>query len=159
VDGVQVWNSLRKLAEIWEGTGTGDYPTIENFTYRELFEVTVVADRSMLHYLQQTWRTNVTPEAPSHIETGFIIVTPDGAVHVLNAQGPDRVEVLTGRLTPKEDGFVVDLTSTSLANDDRMLESWRRWTLDGDHFSYTMGMRTTALPAGANHLTAVLQRT
>jgi hypothetical protein len=39
-----------------------------------------------------------------------------------------------------------------------VLRSWRTIDVTGDILSYTMGMATTAVPAGHEHLTATLTR-
>lgn len=152
------WNAIEQMVGSWEGSGSGEFPTIDDFTYRERLTVSVAAAGKSLHYRQETWRTNVDPPVGSHVETGFISVIGDGEVEVLNAQGHDRTEVLRGAVNPTETGFHLSLRSTSLAHDDRMVASWRTWVLDGEVLTYTMGMRTTSTLDGAPHLAAGLRR-
>ena len=159
MDHEEIWTRVSTLVGTWEGSGSGEFPTIEPFSYREMFEVSEVVAGARLHYLQRTWRTNVEPEVPSHVETGFINVTAEGGIELLNSQGSDRVEALVGTVADADDGLVLDFTSRSLADDERMVDSWRTWTLRGDELSYTMGMRTTAVRTGASHLAATLRRT
>ena len=158
MDGGADWSSLTQLIGVWEGSGRGEFPTIEPFTYREVFEVTEAVAGGSLHYLQRTWRTSADPEAISHIETGFINLAPEASIEILNAQGSDRVELLTGSMERLMLGFTISLRSRSIVGDDRMITSWREWQLATDGFSYSMGMSTAVVPDGAPHLSAELRR-
>lgn len=97
-------------------------------------------------------------EVPSHIETGFIDVSQDDRVIILNAQGADRVEVLVGTVDRASGETVIRLESNAIAHDDRMVGSWRNITIRGHRLDYEMGMTTVAVPGGANHLVASLER-
>lgn len=152
------WTRLSQLIGVWKGSGRGEFPTIEPFTYREVFEVTEAVAGQSLHYRQWTWRTSVDPEAISHIETGFINLAPEAGVGILNAQGTDRVELLSGSMERTMVGFNISLRSKSIVGDDRMIASWREWQLAADGFSYSMGMSTGVVPDGAHHLSAELRR-
>ena len=149
---------LDALIGVWEGAGEGGFPTITPFTYREVLEVRAAEAGPSLHYVQQTWRLDDDAEVGSHYETGFITPGDRGSVAVLNAQADDRVEVLHGQITRDGATTALDLRSVLLANDVRMVKSWRRIEVDGDELQYTMGMATTAVPDGALHLTARLTR-
>jgi hypothetical protein len=157
MDAPATWVDLRKLAGVWVGTGVGEFPTLDSFTYRERFEIAERRAR-VLNYLQETWRNVDSEEVGSHIETGFITLADDGTVEVLNAQGSDRVEVLSGHAEVSGSVVSIDLESVALANDERMISSWRKLQIDGDELSYTMGMATNSVPKGATHLTARLTR-
>jgi hypothetical protein len=158
MDGTADWSCLTQLIGVWKGSGRGEFPTIEPFTYREVFEVTEAVAGESLHYRQQTWRTSTDPEAISHKETGFINLAPETKIEILNAQGSDRVELLTGSMERTMLGFTISLYSRSIVGDDRMITSWRQWELATDGFSYSMGMSTTVVPDGAHHLSAELHR-
>lgn len=150
--------ALLKLVGTWEGTGRGEFPTLEPFEYREVLEIDRGPEAPLLHYRQQTWRDKEGREAGSHAETGFISLDEDDQVKVLNAEGSDRVEVLGGQATMQDGVLVLNLESIVLAHDERMIRSWREIELDGDVLRYTMGMATTRVPEGARHLTARLTR-
>lgn len=152
------WTRLSQLIGVWKGSGRGEFPTIEPFTYREVFEVTEAVAGQSLHYRQWTWRASVEPETISHIETGFINLAPEAGVEILNAQGTDRVELLSGSMERTMVGFNISLRSKSIVGDDRMIASWREWQLAADGFSYSMGMSTGVVPDGAHHLSAELRR-
>lgn len=148
--------TLHGLVGTWEGTGNGDFPTIDPFAYREILVVSELD--GILHYRQSTWVLDGTDEVASHQEAGFISEGEDGKVAMYNAQGIDRVAVLTGSPHTDGDTVTLELESVILAGDDRMLRSWRSLELEGDALRYTMGMATTQVPDGATHLTARLAR-
>jgi len=157
MDASATWVALRKLAGVWVGTGVGEFPTLDSFTYRERFEIAERRAR-VLHYLQETWRDVDGEEVGSHIETGFITLADDGAVEVLNAQGSDRVEVLSGHAELSGGVVSIDLESVALVHDERMISSWWKLHIDGDELRYSMGMATKSVPKGATHLTARLTK-
>jgi hypothetical protein len=105
---MDVAESPSRLVGVWEGTGHGEFPTIEPFTYRERLEIATTADDATLHYLQQTWRQTGGGEVDSHVETGFFTFDGGDAVRVLNAQGSDRVEVLVGRADEADGVLTID---------------------------------------------------
>lgn len=149
---------LGALIGRWAGTGSGQFPTINDFAYREVLEIIDDYDDALLHYKQRTWRLTEDGESESHTETGFIGVTEDGTVEITSSQGLDRVEVLRGGVSMSDDGFTLDVESVLIAHDPRMIRSWRTIVYGNDQLSYTMGMATTAVPNGGPHLTAELTR-
>lgn len=149
---------LQTLIGTWEGTGAGQFPTMNDFGYREVLEIGGDYEAALLHYKQQTWRLTEGGEAESHTEAGFIGLTDEGTVEITSSQALDRVEVLRGALSPTDSGFSLDVESVSIAHDPRMIRSWRSIVVSADRLSYTMGMATTAVPDGANHLEAELTR-
>ena len=148
---------VSRLLGRWEGMGAGEFPTISAFAYREQLDV-IEQSVGVVHYVQRTWRLINGDEVGSHIETGFISVHDDMTVEMLNAQGSDRTEVLTGSWSIDDGTVSLELHSAELAHDDRMISSWRCITIATNEFSYTMGMATTSVPNGARHLAAHLQR-
>ncbi|MGI9666526.1 MAG: FABP family protein [Acidimicrobiia bacterium] len=162
--------ALHELVGRWVGDGVGFFPTIDDFSYRETLVIEAAhQDAALLRYSQTTWKQVGDIEAPSHVETGFIGITEEGLVEMFNAQGVDRIAALSGSLTTLPDttgsgeagpqSLVMHLTSDLLAKDDRMVSSWRTWTLTEDTLSYEMGMRTTAVSEEIPHLRATLHRT
>ena len=158
MDSNAVWNLLRTLVGTWEGKGAGRFPTIDDFRYREVLEITDGYDDLLLHYKQTTWRVTDHGESGSHVETGFIGVAEDGTVEITAAEALDRVEVLTGSVTVSDDGLFLDVESSLIAHDPRMIRSWRTIVFDTERLTYTMGMATTAVPDGDAHLAAELIR-
>jgi len=45
VDNTATWETLRRLVGTWEGKGTGEFPTLEPFEYRELLVVDELPER------------------------------------------------------------------------------------------------------------------
>jgi THAP4-like, heme-binding beta-barrel domain len=151
---------LDLLAGEWSGTGRGEFPTIEPFEFLETLRFS--ADhRPFLHYEQKARRRNAgqTDYIPSHWESGFIRLLPDGQVELVNAQGSGRLERLLGSLEQTETGMILRLQSTAFLNDPRMLESSRIMTVEGDTLHYRQSMHTTAVSENTFHVESRLKRT
>jgi len=150
---------LRLLIGEWSGTGQGEFPTIEPFEYLET--ITFSTDgRPFLHYEQKTKRRNAgqTDFIPSHWESGFLRLLPNGQVELVNAQGSGRLERLAGSLEGTQAGLILRLQSTAFLNDPRMVETSRTITVEGNSMHYTQTMHTTAVPGPAHHVEARLKR-
>lgn len=158
MDVSETWTRLLGLVGRWEGTGRGFFPTLDDFDYREILNFSIDIDQSLLSYNQKTWRSADDGEVESHREAGFLGITAAGGIEMSGSHGVDRVEVLAGGMTPTEDGFILSLDSVVLGHDERMISSWRTLVLAADTLSYEMGMATTAVPEGAQHLHAGLKR-
>jgi hypothetical protein len=151
------WAGLAPLIGEWEGHGRVFYPTIPTIEFRDHIVVSE-AGSSLYHYLQRTWKLTLEGEVGSHRETGFIFADGAGAVQMLGAHGGDRVEVLAGQAERVGDRLRLELHSVVVAHDPRVLRSWRTITVAGETMSYTMGMATTSVPDGEEHLVATLTR-
>jgi len=152
-------NILHLLIGEWSGLGRGEFPTIEPFEYLETLKFS--ADhRPFLHYEQRTQRRNSAQVdyIPSHWESGFIRLLPDGQVELINAQGGGRLERLVGSLEQTEMGLILRLGNATFLNDARMLETKRTFTLEGDILHYTQDMGTTAVLGITHHVEATLKR-
>jgi len=152
-------NILHLFLGEWSGTGRGEFPTIEPFEYLETLRFT--ADhRPFVHYEQKTQRPNSTQSdyIPSHWESGFIRLLPDGQVELINAQGSGRLERLIGSLEQTEKRLILQLGSATFMNDPRMLETKRTFILDGNTLHYTQDMGTTAVSEISHHVEATLKR-
>jgi THAP4-like, heme-binding beta-barrel domain len=150
---------LRLLIGEWSGSGRGEFPTVEPFEYLET--LTFAGDhRPFLHYEEKTRRRSAgqTDYIPSHWESGFLRLLPDGEVELINTQGSGRLERLTGSLEGTETGLILRLQSTAFLNDPRMVETSRTITVDGNKMHYTQNMYTTAVPGPAHHVEATLNR-
>ena len=153
-------NTLQLLLGEWSGTGRGEFPTIEPFEYLETIRFSSDG-RPFIHYEQKTKRRNIgqTDYNPSHWESGFIRLLPNGEVELVNVQGGGRLERLTGSLEQTETGMILRLQSTAFLNDPRMLKTSRTIILEGDSLHYILEMHTTVIPQRAQHLEARLNRT
>lgn len=150
---------LRRLLGTWIGEGSGDYPPIEPFRYRELLCFEERAGEPVIHFEQRTWL--LPDEEASHWESGFIRALEDGTVELLNAQNSGRVEVLSGRASTA-DGceLQLELDSCVHGHDPRVRRTRRVFSLRGDHLHYTQWMETTTTdqPEFLQHLEAQLKR-
>jgi len=154
---------LRRLAGRWQGTGSGRFPTIEPFEYRESFCANVRRDgEGTVHYEQQTWRSGGPDDGEAlHWESGFLMARDDGRVELLNAQESRRVEVLVGDLfvdDARPAACVLRLRSVVQAHDERMVATTREVRFDDAALAYEVGMATTRVPALEPHLSGALTR-
>ena len=148
---------LQRLIGEWQGEGNGEYPTISSFHYLETLRITAAGNG--VHYHQSTRRlASLDQYVPSHQESGFLQLLDDGMVEIANVQLGGRLEILRGSIEVRPGGWSIQLKSTHLANDPRMVESARSITLLGDSLQYTMHMQTTRVPRLALHLEAKLRR-
>ncbi len=152
-------NVLHLLVGEWSGTGRGEFPTIEPFEYLETLRFSS-DHRPFVHYEQKTQRRNSAQAdyVPSHWESGFIRLLPDGQVELVNVQGGGRLERLIGSFEQTVTGLILNLGNATFLNDSRMVESKRTFTLEGDTLHYTQDMGTTAVPELAHHVEATLKR-
>ena len=61
-------------------------------------------------------------------------------------------------MSVSDDGLFLDVESSLIGHDERMIRSWRTIIFDTERITYTMGMATTAVPEGDAHLAAELIR-
>lgn len=147
---------LAPLVGTWVGEGSGEYPTIEPFTYRE--ELTIGhTGKPFLTYAQ---RTTGPDGRPLHAETGYLRVPAPGRIELVVAQPTGITEVDEGTLSIDNAviDIVVDATSiglTASAKDVTALS--RSFHLDGDDLAYTVRMAAVDQPL-QHHLAAVLRR-
>jgi len=151
---------LRMLAGEWRGKGFGEYPTIVSFDYLETLQYTLDEVRPLLSYVQNTrrFKNEVGDYVPSHWETGYLHWLGDGKVQIANAQLGGRVEVMEGTIEATDNGFVMKLRSIDFANDSRMADAARTFSLEGDTLHYRMSMQTTKVPDLTLHVEATLHR-
>jgi len=141
------------LAGLWRGGGSGEYPTIEDFTYTEELTVLPVPGRPLAHW-RSTTKDGPTGE-PRHAESGFLRTT-DAGVELVLAHGFGVTEVATGSW----DGRVLVLRSTGLLGSPsakRVDEVHRHVELDGEGLRYALAMSAVGVPL-THHLAAALQR-
>lgn len=147
--------SLGFLLGTWRGTGTGGYPTIGAFTYREELAFEHVGDAFLL-YRQESWSPG---DEPIHFERGFLRTgDAPGAVELCLAHPIGVTEVAHGTL----DGTVLDLTATErdVARSRTGLDVTglrRHYRVDGDELSYRLDLATATTPMTL-HLEADLRR-
>ena len=152
-------NILYVLLGEWSGTGRGEFPTIESFEYIETLSF-ATDGRPLLHYEQKTKRrrNGETDYVPSHWESGFIRLLPDGEIELTCAQNGGRLEKLTGSIEETATGLILHLKSADFLNDARMLETSRTITVEEARLHYTQNMHTNAVATLTFHLEAKLER-
>jgi len=147
---------LAPLLGTWVGEGSGEYPTIEPFTYRE--ELTI--GHTGKPFLTYTQRTTGPDGRPLHAETGYFRVPAPGRIELVVAQPTGITEVDEG--TVSVDGGVIDIivdaTSIGLATSAKDVNALSRsFHLDGGDLTYTVRMGAVGQPL-QHHLAAVLHR-
>ena len=143
------------LLGTWRGEGTGSYPTIEPFAYRETLTFDHVGD-PWLSYMQESWSHDYEP---LHFERGFLRPgATAGDVELVLAHPIGVTEVAHGHV----DGGNISLRGEELAigraatgSDVRGLE--RRYQVAGDALTYEIDMATGSTPMTL-HLAASLRR-
>ncbi len=150
------------LLGTWVGEGTGSYPTVPTFSYRE--ETTFShSGQPFLTYSQRTWSTS--DGRPLHVETGYWRAGPDGHVELVVAHPTGVAEVEEGTLRPEggpgdPPGWHLELSSrfvglTTTAKDVSTLS--RSLLAQGHVLSYRLVMGAVGqLPR--QHLVARLER-
>jgi hypothetical protein len=147
---------LAFLLGTWTGTGTGDYPTIEPFGYREELAFEHVGEPFLL-YRQESW--DATTGDPVHFERGFLRPgSTQGSVELCLAHPLGLTEighgaVVDGSLVLEAGTWDVGRTSTGL-DVSRVV---RRYRVDDDTLTYELDMATDRTPL-TWHLAGTLER-
>lgn len=137
----------------WAGEGSGEYPTIEPFTYAEEVRFWHVG-KPFLAYAQRTW--DIASGAAMHGESGYWRARPGNLVEVVLAHPTGVVEILEGSVADGE----VRLESTFVRGTSSAKEvtaTTRRYGVAGDVLAYDFGMAAVGQPL-AHHLHAELLR-
>ena len=142
---------LAWLIGTWTGTGSGDYPTIRAFHYREEARFTHVG-KAFLAYSQRTWGED---GAPLHSESGYLRAAGD-RVELVLAHPFGVAEVSEGN-TVGTSLKVVSLALTATTTGSAVAEVVRAFWLEGGALRYTVAMAAGGRPL-QRHLTAELHR-
>jgi hypothetical protein len=147
--------SLAFLLGVWRGTGLGEYPTVDSFTYEEELEFGDVG-KPYLTFHQRTWLLRGGERVPSHMEFAFWRPLPGGSVEVISAHPNGVAEIEVGTV----EGSQVTLRSHRLmtspsAKDVVRLE--REFVVMGDVLTYDVRMEAVGHVLGP-HLHAELRR-
>lgn len=151
---------LTPLVGTFRGEGTGDFPTIDPFTYGE--EVSFLPRGGpVLAYTQRTWDPDT--ERPMHGETGFLRPAGEGGLELLLAHTFGLTELQEGVLELTEvpaDGLRLRLESTviGVAGTAKAVDHVRReLTLTGDLLRSELWMTYAGVEA-EQHLRSELHR-
>lgn len=144
---------MHALAGTWEGTGRGEYPTIDTFSYEETISLLPLPGKPILAYTQRTR----SPEGnPLHAEAGFYRFG-DGGPELVIAQPTGiaeahRATVTGNRMEFSPTGLVLTPSAVEVKEVRRVLE------VDGDVMTYRLDMAAVGQPL-ILHLEARLERT
>ena len=141
------------LLGTWQGTGTGVYPTIEDFSYAE--EITFMhVGKPFVAYTQKTKHSNTG--LPLHAETGYLRPQDDGRIELVLVQPSGIVELLDGKLEGHDIQFVsTAVVGTSSAKPVTATE--RRFWVEGDVLHSSVAMAAMGLDL-QHHVIAELYR-
>jgi THAP4-like, heme-binding beta-barrel domain len=144
---------LAFLLGTWRGDGSGEYPTIDPFSYVE--EISFVhVGKPWLLYTQRT--RHATEDRPLHAETGYWRPVDDDTLEVVMAYPTGHVEIGEGRVR----GTSVEVVTSTLAatpTAKQIDQVQRRITVDGDELRYVLAMAAVGVPL-TPHLEATLRR-
>lgn len=148
---------LAPLLGTWQGTGSGEYPTIDSFGYFESITFGHVG-KPFLSYQQKT--RHAETGTPMHAETGYWRAPSADRLELVIAQPTGLAEVYEGTIANDDGRLVMEVKSTSIsatttAKDVRATE--RSFELDGDELRYTFRMAAVGEPL-QHHLSAILRR-
>jgi len=148
---------LAPLIGTWEGTGHGEYPTIEDFDYAESVTFTHVG-KPFVAYTQRT--VNPASGLPMHAESGYLRVPRPGSIEIVMAQPTGLAEIYEGAVVGVDVPLVIDVRSTSIAaapTAKDVILTERTLSVIGDELSYTFRMAAVGQPL-THHLSATLRR-
>jgi hypothetical protein len=149
--------ALAPLLGTWEGAGSGEYPTIAAFDYREVVTFSHVG-KPFLSYSQRT--QHPVSGLPMHSETGYVRMPGPGSIEIVMAQPTGLAEVYSGGMVADDELLVIDVRSTSIGSTPSAKDvaaTERTFSLSGDELSYTFRMAAVGL-ALQHHLRATLRR-
>ena len=148
---------LAPLLGTWEGSGTGEYPTIDDFAYDESITVSHVG-KPFLAYTQRTRHPETS--APMHAETGYLRVPRPGSIEIVMAQPTGVAEIYEGAVVGGDVPLVIDARSTSINATSTAKEvtiTERTISVTGNELRYTFRMAAVGQPL-QHHLSATLHR-
>lgn len=145
---------LAFLLGTWKGSGSGEYPTIEPFSYNEESTFGHVG-KPFVAYTQKT-RDAVTG-LPLHAETGYLRAGPAGRIELVLVQPSGIIELHSGVV----DGTVLNLTLDAVhttATAKSVTDVVREIRVDPNGvLTYTVSMAAVGQPL-IHHLAGELHR-
>jgi THAP4-like, heme-binding beta-barrel domain len=148
---------LATLLGTWEGSGRGEYPTIDDFAYLESITFTHVG-KPFVAYTQRTRHPETS--APMHAEAGYLRVPRPGSIEIVMAHPTGLAEIYEGAVVGGGGPLVIDARSTTIAASSSAKEvtiTERTISVAGDDLHYTFRMAAVGAPL-QHHLSATLRR-
>lgn len=148
---------LSPLLGTWEGRGSGEYPTIDDFEYLESITFAHVG-KPFLTYTQRTQA--VDDKRALHSETGYLRAPGDNRIELVVAHPTGVTEIDEGSIEITDRGIILALGSTTIGltgSAKTVTAVERHIELDGDDFRYRLAMAAVAQPM-THHLQAHLTR-
>lgn len=148
---------LAPLLGTWEGSGTGEYPTIDDFSYHESITFSHVG-KPFVAYAQRTRHPET--DAPMHAEAGYLRVPRPGSIEIVMAQPTGLAEIYEGAVVGGDAPLMIDVRSTSIiatATAKEVTITERTISVTGDDLRYTFRMAAVGR-ALQHHLSATLHR-
>lgn len=99
---------LAPLLGTWQGGGTGQYPTIDDFSYTEELVFGHVG-KPFVSMIQRT--RNAVSGEPLHSEAGYLRSVGDGRIELTLAQPSGVTEICLGTVRTAADGLAIELAS------------------------------------------------
>lgn len=158
---VNAKTAMQSLVGAWVGEGSGSYPDISPFQYLEETTITLAVEWNMLHVLQRTWRRagDAAKGQALHLESGILLAKEDGSLVYSCGQDSGRAEVMAGTVGRTDDGRLeIEWKTFAHANDPRILQASRKWSVGAGSFSYEAQLSTVRTPEMRVHLMANLSR-
>ena len=158
-DVVELHPSIAILAPLlgsWVGRGSGEYPTIEPFSYTEEVSIGHIG-KPFLTYSQ---RTRSEDGQPLHAETGYIRMPSPGRIELVIAHPTGVAEVDEGSVAVTQVGLDLNVQSSMIAattSAKEVVALSRSIHVSAGALSYTLQMAAVGLPL-QHHLSATLYR-
>ena len=144
---------LAFLLGTWQGTGTGVYPTIEDFSYAEEVSFTHVG-KPFVVYTQKT--KHPSTGLPLHAEIGYLRPQGGGRIELVLVQPSGIAELLEGEL----EGRDIQLASTIILGTPSakpVTATERRFWVDGEVLHSSVAMAAMGLEL-QHHVVSELYR-
>lgn len=141
------------LVGVWRGSGSGEFPTMDPFTYDEEIRFSDLGVPSLV-YAQRAWEAGGGELL--HLETGIWRSDPEGLLAVSVAL-PRVTEISEGRI----DGGTINLATTSVrraTGGAGLVAVQRRYEVTRDEMRYRISMATERVAALTHHLEGTLRR-